>query len=383
MKRKQKIKGIALLCVMVMLLSGCGSVNGPDQAAQEPVPSPGITLWMQKDAPIGDGLAALIERYNSTAPDSIVSLEFFESEDAMREALAGGRPDLLLCTQEQMQTLDEAGALCALAFDAENMPQYLAPFTEPEAVRNLRYVPLCASLPVLVCREESRALYEQSATLEDLFAAFDDAAAQQGKPVLAIDDCAVLFAAALAQRGERFSAELELEKAGEAYREIYNLLADAVFDGALLLQEERDALALVEHGVIDCALCTSSALAALDSANLSVLPVPPMAGCQKLEEAEIWGLAVMTTPERLVDAAAFVGWLCQFDLTAKIAIPQGLIPVVHGKWERDETGLSADFCRVADACDIFLKPGGEAERAMREQFEHALYEVLAALEEPW
>lgn len=392
---KQTRMLLALLLCAALLLSGCGQPGTPSEpqpgisaqptaaptaapaavpsaAPPEPTEAPGLTLWLAEDAPLGEALQALAEKYNAQQPAMPVRLKSFASESALTAALTGSQPDLLLCGERTAAALMAADTLGTLAWPDE--PEGL--FRDVPGCAENAFFPLGAELRVLALRGENRALLDGCDSLETLCETAAGYGRRQDKPFFSCDSFARLFACALAQKGSPFYGMREQDLESGDYRTLYNLLAEAAFEGGLIPLEEA-VLPAVRRGDLVCGICSSRELLTGDREGFAALPMPPMAGCEALTDAKICGLAVLrgADPE---GAARFLGWLYAEDRAADAALAAGLIPAVDGAWSGADDVLSG-LAMAAQSARFYLPPENSGLLLHGAEFEQSFRGALALL----
>ena len=377
-------KALALLLCLILLLGGCAAEQRPPEPAPEPLPTaatapeptgtesappapteeperPALLLWIPEDDALCDSIAALAEEYAAAHPDHALELRRFGTGAELNAALTSEQPDLLLCDARLASQLP--GTL------PEGLPELL--FDAPEG-----FVPLGAELPVLVLREEDRALLEGCDTLEALCAAAVQYGRQNEKPFFSADSFARLFACALAQKGSPFFAMREQDLESEDYRTVYNLLAEAAFEGGLIAADSP-VMAAVMRGELVCGLCSSRELLSGEREGLAVLPLPPMEGCEALVDLQLHGLAVLPGADPK-ETADFLGWLLADGRTAEAALAAGLIPAADGAWSGAD-GALAGLSQALRSAHLWL-PDEDAGYLLRgADFEQSFRAALALL----
>ena len=381
---KQAPKALLLLLCLALLLCGCGTEAMPPESAPETLPAetpapeptmeasappapsaeparPVLRLWLSEDEALCDAFSALAEDYAAAQPEHALELRRFTTAAELNTALTGEQPDLLLCNERMAAQLPGAlpEALPSLLFDA------------PEG-----FVPLGAELPVLALREENRALLEGCDTLEALCEAAASYGRQTGKPFFSADSFAQLFACALAQKGSPFFAMREQDLESEDYRTLYNLLAEAAFEGGLVPLNEP-VLAAVSRGELVCGICSSRELLTGDRRELAVRPLPPMAGCEALTDAKLSGLAVLPGADAQA-AADFLNWLLADGRAADAALISGLIPAADGTW-READAVTAGLAEAAQSARLWLPDEDSGYLRHGADFEQSFRAALALL----
>lgn len=381
-------KALALLLCLALLLGGCGAEPTPPESVPEPSPEaqatqmpapeptsapteppapsaeperPALLLWLAEDDALCDAFSMLAEEYAAAHPDRAIELRRFETTAELNAALTNAQPDLLLCDARLASELP--GTL------PEGLPELL--FDAPEG-----FVPLGAELPVLVLREDDRALLEGCDTLEALCAAAGEYGRQTEKPFFSADSFARLFACALAQKGSPFFAMREQDLESEDYRTVYNLLAEAAFEGGLIAADAPVAAAVM-RGELVCGLCSSRDLLTGEREGLAVRPLPPMEGCEALLDLQLHGLAVLPGADPK-ETADFLGWLLADDRAADMALAAGLIPAADGAWSEAD-GVLKSLSEAARSARCFLPEADSGYRLRGAAFEESFRAALALL----
>jgi len=376
----ERTRFCALLCVLLvlsLLLGACSQLQTPTPEA----PAAPISLWLLRDHPLAASIESLTETYNASEPYAVVVLRFFDDEAAMAQAMDSARPDLLLCGAEQAIAMHEQGRLRSLSAGAEPLPASTARFRALGDCVDLSFFPLCADVQLLAVNAAVPARTDAAilSNMERLCLA----AAEQGKadsaPFFSADSFAALFAACLAQTGDDFAARREEDIRREAYRRLYNLLADAAFTGGLLW-ECGDLPAAVSDGRVGCAVCFSSSLVCTDDASVYCYPLPLMPGGEKLCLAEIYGFAVTSPFERsLPGAARFLRWLCAPETSAGLLLDEGYLPAADGPWPERAGSFAGAMRAVADGYGFVVPAADSGYRLHGKEFERSFRDALALL----
>lgn len=378
MRKAQTALFASVLLALSLLLAACGSpVTTPNAYSRGEVTEP-LTLWASEDTPLAAAISELAARYQEQEPLRPVTVKLFPTEGQMLDALSEEKPDLLLCSDRGLLCLREESALRSLAFSAESAPRFFPAFEEAAAETGTGFYPLGANVPVLVLSEKNRTLLRNSESVEELCSAASAYAASRDKAFFGMASYSRFFAEAMAQRGFSFHAQKELDRKSEVYREIYNLLAGAAFDGGLR-PETAAVLESVRSGELVCAVCELRDLEEAERRELMVLPVPPMAGCEPLNYAEYWGIAAVGNGENTEAAARFVSWLCTYDHASALVLESGLLPSGDGNWARSAGAYSEGLREVAGQVR-FMTWSEDSEWVLYgEDFDRSFGEALALL----
>ncbi|MGX8692219.1 MAG: hypothetical protein ACSW8E_00495 [Clostridia bacterium] len=388
---RQAWRALALLLCLTLLLGGCGQ---PDiqpaptpsvTAEQSPAPSaeptaaptetPGpreLTLWLAEDAPLAEAIHTLTAEYNAQQPAWPLRLQSYASETALTAALGDSKPDLLLCGERTAARLKAAGALGSLAWPDE--PAAL--FREAPGCAEGAYFPLGAELQLLVLRQENRTLLAGCDSLEALCETAARYGRQQGRPFFSADSFARLFACAMAQKGSPFFGTREQDLESEAYRALYNLLAEAAFDGGLIPPEDA-VLPSVRNGDLVCGVVSSRELLKGERTDLAAFPLPPMAGCEALTDAKLCGLAVLPGADS-EGTARFLGWLYAEGRSAEAALEAGLMPAADGAWSETDA-VTAGLAQALRNGRFYLPPEDCGLLLHGTDFEQSFRAALALL----
>lgn len=341
---------LCLVLLLCLLLTGCGAQK-TDTAA--------LSLWCAADDPLLPALREAAESYNQSRKSGAlpVAIREFEDAAALTNALNTTRPDLLLCSHTLAFSLSDRG----LTTDAGLALSY------PEGIHaradgiGRSVFPVGSRVQLLVSREEVPA---------DL-AALCALAAQSGGPFLAADSYTDLLCQAVLGSGE-FHADREKDCFNEAFREVWNALAEAAFSGGIAAGEVS-ALSLLEGG-LPAAYVYSDSLAAGLPAGCT-LTTPDTGGLPRL--ADLRCLAVMAREGRpQQSAAAFLHWLFSGERPARLALEAGLIPVLPGGEGAD--ALRSLLLKLRDD-PLFFADGGSDYVKNRAAFEQEFRSVLDLL----
>ena len=380
MKNARRAAALILIGAL-LLLSACSQPGSaasptpipaqrtePTPAAETPAATPEpepmtLCLCLAEDSPLCEGLAALAEAYNARGGRLTVELRRFPNTVDMLLAAADGEPALLLLDSREASVLLAGGRLGAMTEPAEPAPM----FRETSGCDEGSFIPLGAEAPVLVMRTEQRETIAGCDSFEALCAKAEACGRANNRAWFSADSFAQLFACLLAQKDCPFYADRERDVDNESYREVYNLLAGAAYEGGLVSLDEP-VIRAVFDGELDCGICSSTELAPYREEGLAALPLPPMAGCEARVEATVWGLAV--TPGAEDAAALLMDWLRADGRAAEAAMSVGLIPAWDGDAEDD---VSAGLMQAAQRClpwtpeadSGYINGGEEFERSFR------------------
>lgn len=360
-----------LLCAC-LLLSACGEevVETPQEET--------VSIWYVEGELLSAELRTLAEQFNSASFPVKTELRAFADEAELGAALDSARPDLILCGHERAVALYEQGRLGDVSSGFSQAPAYSESFLALSDCVGRAFFPVGAETELLAVNGPA---FEGSAasapgmaslsTLEGLCAAAT-ACGQQGQVFFTADSFTALFAAALGPLDSGFSGIREQDMLSEDYKRVYNLLAEAAYEGGIGAYDSA-ALPLVKSGEPVCALVASTGLAGEQDESLAYYPMPGVSGSL----ARAVGLAV-TSPfsGREQAIARFLSWLLQPRRAADLALPNGLIPAVTG-WAPEEPGgvesallsLSEETLYFPPLDSGYFRSDGEFEHRFRAALE--------------
>ena len=351
-----------LLAGLCLLLCACAS---------QPESRDALSLWYPEEAPLARLLPELAEAYNQNRSPSALplALRCFPDEQALLDALSAAPPDLLLCSQELALPLYESGALRPLTLTTA--PEYGAMLLGRSEAVGSSFFPLGSELELLCGSAETIGSLDN---LEALFAAAAEYGAANARPFLGADALAPLLYQLMLGRGSEFHARRDLDGGSRVYRDAYNLIAEAAFQGGLDL--EADPLSRLTDGALPCAVLSSGALVGLEEENLAFRPLPGRAAEEALL-ARCWGLAVTAGAGRnLRSAGAFLGWLLEGERAASLPLKAGLVPALPGEVPAD-TALSRLLLELRDA--VLHLPDGESDYVRNHRDFEARFRAALAL----
>ena len=318
------------LCLLLAVLAGLSGCTLRQQAASQP-----IELWYVRGDPFADIMEELAEDYNATNPSVPVHTKGFDSRSELGRSLDSARPELLLCDQRRAFTLYDQGKLKALDFRGAP-PQYAPLFEGLSGCIGSSYFPLGAEVPVLaIAPTVGKGL--QTASLEMLLMSVSDLAEQTGSAQFGTDSFATLFANAMAQTDTAFAAVREEDVKEQNFVQLYNLLANCAYQGALWLKA-GDVLPMLQSGQLSCAICMSTSLR--DVTDLQLEPVPVFGDGERLCLGQCQGLAVTAAFDiGLRGAAEFVTWLSSSTAAVETSLKAGLLPAAATSGEELDVPL--------------------------------------------
>ncbi len=307
-----------LILLLALLLSACGG------RAAEPY---SLTIWYV-DTPLSPVVERLAEDYNRThGRDTLpVTLRAWESSEQLLSTLQhSAAPALILCPHTLAFTLSEAGLLKDAGVAAPAYPDWLC---ERAACIGQGYFPVGFSLPLLCVPEGT------PDRVSELLTYCADRGRETGSPCLFIDRFAPLFYQVLLDNGTEFHAHAARDAFSKDYVNLYNQLAEAVFDGGLTLDESAGNACRIE---------SSTALSGEDLAGCTLRPLSagPLL-------AEGFGFAVTVRETRMQRALPdFLRWLLKPGRLGQAALDTGLIPAVADKLSPRDA-LEAELVRLMD-----------------------------------
>ena len=254
-----------------------------------------------------------------------VKLTGFKDENALADAFETDTPDILLCAHYRAFDMHARGKLTDIsAALSGRAPDYPKGTASRSAAIGKSFFPLGADVQALLINE---ALCDAPGfeTLEALCAAAREYTEEMGEPFFTADSFAALFFTTLLREGEEFTAQDAPGARSENYIKLYNLLAEAAYDG------------------------------------FGVYPVPPLSaesGGGMLGEAV--GPAVTAGGSRSKsDIAAFVTWLFSGGRDIKLALQCSLVPAQNGTVSTRDARWSA--LMKLGAGEIIVMPVQESE----------------------
>ena len=343
-----------LLCAC-LLLSGCGEeIQTPEEET--------VSIWLVEGELLAAELAALAEQFNNASFPVKAELRTFANEEELGAALDSARPDLILCGHERAVALHEQGRLRDVSAGFTHAPAYSESFLALSDCVGSAFFPIGAETELLAVNGPA---FDQSAA---------SARGQQGQVFFTADSFTSLFTLALGPVGSGFSGVREQDILREDYKRVYNLLAEAAYEGGLAACDSP-ALPLAENGDVVCALVSSIELTGELSGELELHPLSGPAGCF----ARAVGLAV-TSPfsGREQAIAKFLSWLLQPQRAVELALSHGLIPAVTG-WEPEEAGVLDTALLSLSSAELYFPPLDSGYFRTDGEFEHRFRAALEML----
>lgn len=347
-----KLKRLAaafLFAAACVLLCACGS--GPKEPLRD-----AVSVWYLEGDPLADGLSELAREYNENVEGGllIVALRPFPDEDALGAAFETAQPDLLLCSWQKAEELYQRGVLrdigAALKADA---PQYSGELCSRFASVGRGFFPVGSAVQLLYWQEG--ALTAQQCSDPD--ALFSLAALQGSRdhlPFFTADSYSALFYELLLSLDTEFHADRQMDLRQIKYIYLYNLLAEAAYEGSLVSMD-YSGVDLVSGGYLKCAAVFSDSLtdAPLDGFSLSPLPhFQNGRGCL----GEMSGLAVTARSGRSIRSiSAFLRFLFSESRAAQLSLQSGLLPSMEGvSITGEESGLAQALMQVYTGYTLHL-----------------------------
>ena len=312
--RQGKILAALLALLLCLPLCACG---------QEPPERDSVSLWLLAEDPLLPQLESLTAEYNTQREEGLlaVSLRAFPDETALAAAFDTARPDLLLCSRNRAAALAEQELLRSFRGGEAPADPYPAEAHEDFSPVGSAWFPLGARVPLLLAREDAWAA--PPADWNALLTMAADYGAREGLPFFTADSFAALFRQALAEQGAAFTADLDREKETPAFVTVYNALAEAAYQGGLLIADSA-AVDLVRSGALPCALADTAPAGPCEGCAWLCLPGADGTRCGQTE-----GLALTVREGRdLQDAAAFLAWLTEPERLCVLALDSGLVPAL-------------------------------------------------------
>ena len=367
-------KCFRILCVLLcacLLLTGCGEeIKTPEEET--------VSIWLVEGELLSTELTALAEQFNNASFPVKAELRAFANEEELGAALDSARPDLILCGHERAVALHEQGRLRDVSSGFTQAPAFGESFLKLSDCVGSAFFPVGAETELLVLngpafdQSAASALGRESITSIEGLCAAASACGEQGQLFFTADSFTALFTLALGPVGSGFSGVREHDILSEDYKRVYNLLAEAAYEGGVAAYDSA-ALPLVKSGEPVCALVASTGLAGEQDESLAYYPMPGVSGSL----ARAVGLAV-TSPfsGREQAIARFLSWLLQPRRAADLALPNGLIPAVTG-WAPEEPGgvesallsLSEETLYFPPLDSGYFRSDGEFEHRFRAALE--------------
>ena len=372
MKTRLLFRTLCLLLCVGLLLSACGEeIQTPEEQT--------VSIWLVEGELLSAELTVLTEQFNSASFPVKAELRAFADEAALGEALDSARPDLILCGHERAVALYEQDRLRDISALFSQAPAYSESFLALSDCVGSAFFPIGAETELLVLNgpafdgSAASALGRESlSTLEGLCAAAS-ACGGQGQVFFTADSFTALFTAALGPVAG-FSGIREQDILSEDYKRVYNLLAEAAYEGGLAAYGDS-ALSLAENGNVVCALVSSIGLTGELSGELELHPISGPGGCF----ARAVGLAVTSPFSGQEQAIAkFLSWLLQPQRAESLALSRGLIPAITG-WTPEEPGALDTALLSLSHAALYFPPLDSGCFRSEGEFEHRFRAALEML----
>lgn len=346
-----KLKRLAaalILAAACVLLCACGG------GSKEPVRD-AVSIWYLEGDPLAGELSELAREYNENVEGELltVALRPFSDEEALGAAFETAQPDLLLCSYQKAEELYERGILrdigAALEADA---PQYADTLRARFASMGRGFFPIGSLIQLLYYRENTL----NAKQLSDPDALFTYAALQGSQdhlPFFTADSYAALFYELLLSLDTEFHADRQLDLRQVNYIYLYNLLAEAAYEGSLVSMSYTGE-ELVSGGYLPCAAVSSASLvdAPLDGFSLSPLPHFQSG---KACVGNMIGLAVTARSGRSIRSiSAFLRFLFSENRAAELSLKSGLLPAMEAAVPAGENRLSQTLMEIYKGYELHL-----------------------------
>ena len=320
-------KTLSIILSGVLMLSCLTACTG-SPAASQTVYDADITVWYVDDgSPMWDNFLSLVADYN--AGDGVkakvtVTVKAFGSDPELIKALASAgsaAPSAVICGLDAAVSLSGSSIpiYTDTYFTSVNTSSLISEYLETGRVDGkLAAVPLAAAANVLMV---NRSLAQKVPDYDkSIFDSLENVCAAAAKYEDATNDhfftassFTSLFNIALAQMGGEFHARKDQDISNDNYVYLYNLLAEAAYDGGVTVTDD-DPAKLVAAGEMACAYVSTvqamTALSGSDGAGIDFFPLPVVKDGAKLYTMELQDF-VITAPDASQQAAAagFMTWL--------------------------------------------------------------------------
>lgn len=290
-----------------------------------------VVIWYVEDGTLSDGLESLAEEYNArlwrtSLPVSLVS---FKDEEEMADAFDSGTPDLVLCSHLRAFDMYARDNLTDISEAlGKHAPDYPRALSSRSACIGKSFFPVGSAVPVLIVNNK---LYTGAEfdSMEAFCSAATEYAEANGEAFYAVSSYAELFFTCLLNENEEFNADFDTCRSGSG-KQLYNLLAEAAYVGALSDLSGSDAAQAVYDGTLPCAFISSDLLSK-DAGSTSVYSVPALSSEGSDSVGTAWGFAVTAGASRSSrDISAFLKWLFSQGRDTKLALQECLVPSQGG-----------------------------------------------------
>lgn len=359
---KRLISIIIALASLLLCLSGCGGVVSVSTSPVPEAERTKITVWYVDDGSlIWDSFRTLISNYNDCngATAGIrVSAKSFASDAELLTALtdAGDKaPAAVFCGLAAALSINSVTVSTGTYFSASSpggvASEYLA---AGELNGKVQCVPVAVAPDMLMVNKTLASKltdYNASAlsTIEGVCAAAQKYNDLTGRHFFTADSFTNLFRASLAQFGNEFHAERGQDIKNQYYVYLFNLLAEAAYNGGVTAAE-GDAAHLVASGEFACALVSTAEIMkyskSADADNISILPYPVVSCGRALYPASLVEASITASGKghRRRQPCSFLGfWETATHSPAAPDIfppPRRLLPLKPGKASPPSVRLS-------------------------------------------
>jgi hypothetical protein len=316
---------ILSLCLLAVCLTGCGETAGVTAAPVPEEQRTAIDVWYVDDgSTLWDNFRSLISSYNmgdGAVSGVTVSAEPYSSDSKLLEALkdaGSGVPDIAMCSAEAALAMEASGVKVHTDtyFSADGLSSIQSGYLSAGVLSGrLLCVPAAVTPYVLMVNDAlaskvsgySAAMLSTAEGVCSAAQKYNDAA---GDHFFTADSFAELFRTGLAQYGDKFNAQRDLDIKNDHYVYLYNLIAEAAYNGGVTASD-TDAAKLVAKGSMACAAVTSAEVVGSRAASgVSVLPFPVVQGGTKLYPAKMCEMVITGSDESGQKASAvFMNWL--------------------------------------------------------------------------
>ena len=292
-----------------------------------------VTLWYEKGSPLAGEIEKLAESYNSdmTRETLPVETKCFENEEALAAAYETGTPDILLCTHLRAFSLHQREKLTDISGEKNFVfPGYSQSVQSRNSSIGKSFFPLGLSVPVMVI---NNALISQR-SFADFEEVFSQAAAytkRSGKPFLICDNISELGCVYMLRFGEEFDGKMEELSGKPRLLSLYNIFAEAAFDGCVSFPG-KNGIKYFVNGAVPCMFTDSDKLQGIGLDAVTVCELPSPEGSVNSDTVgTAYGLAVTNGGCRSKgDTAAFISWVFSEKRSAHAALACMLSPLTEG-----------------------------------------------------
>lgn len=337
-----------------------------------------LRLWyVEGDCPAAP-LEELVLQYNRQRPrgELKLSLQGFSSEDELAAAFEQSRPELLLCSCDRAASLGSRGQLAELPYSDWGL---LPEIEEALPFAGRSFFPLGSAVPVLAC---NMAMLDEGGSfppgsLEDFLSMAAAWKEDNGSAFFSAAEAAPLLAGWSASLGSRLKGQLDRDSVDEGFCRVYNLLAQAAYDGCFA-PPAGEAGRLLKQGLLPCVFLSSTEAASLgDGWGFSALPLPKEG--ERFYVPDIMGLAVFDTGSgSLSSAAAFISWLGD-NYSCLETLSLGLVPVSENAACSAELPLSRLLMELYQGWKPAVYPPMSSYMERRVEFEAEISRALDLL----